>query len=601
MGSIYEVDDLGNITGRSLSVSTTATALGFSTGVVTARLEASGTTIIATGTDANIDVNITAKGSGYVVLNRADINAGTIDATIIGGGTPAAGTFTTVSGTSSSFTTTTVTGLHFNDTDTSNYLRLGWAENDTSNRTISLYVNSGSRILDLSGDSYISQDYRTSASPTFAGLTLTAFSGIMKATAGVLSAGTVTLDDILDGVTYARVLASDINSGRVTYLSEAGTAFGMTMVANGADRVLTMDGNVTLDQSVSTISSPTFAGLTLTGLTGILTATAGVVSAGSATMDDIADGATYGRVLLTSLTSNEVTKLTDAAGDNFTVALGGSDRVLTMGASVAVDQNLRTIDSPTFMAAALSGKTGSNDILSETPSTSFGAIVHTDPGGGLDDMTFGASNLYTGPLDIAYEVEIDGTGATDTFKWSRDGGVSWIATGINIPGAGTEYELEDGVWVKFAAITGHASGDNWAFTAYAYTGNYESHKTADLEEGSFRQLQRVDTADATPKIIASFPLAVNQSMLLRAKITCIEDAAPATQWAAYDIEGMFYRVTAGNVSQQGSTSVIFEDETTVGMNGDFNLNIANQSIDVLVTGVAATNLKWKCVAEAVIV
>ena len=47
-------------------------------------------------TVSNSDLVISASGTGQVSMAKADINSGTIDGTVIGGSTPAAGTFTTL-------------------------------------------------------------------------------------------------------------------------------------------------------------------------------------------------------------------------------------------------------------------------------------------------------------------------------------------------------------------------------------------------------------------------------------------------------------------------------------------------------------------------
>ena len=52
-------------------------------------------------TASNSPLEISASGSGQVVMAKADINSGTIDNTIIGGSTPLAGTFTTLTATTS--------------------------------------------------------------------------------------------------------------------------------------------------------------------------------------------------------------------------------------------------------------------------------------------------------------------------------------------------------------------------------------------------------------------------------------------------------------------------------------------------------------------
>lgn len=75
---------------------TTANATTFDTNVVTAGVTLTGTTLQADGTDADININVTPKGTGSVVVSKVDINAGAIDGTTIGGSSAAAGTFTTL-------------------------------------------------------------------------------------------------------------------------------------------------------------------------------------------------------------------------------------------------------------------------------------------------------------------------------------------------------------------------------------------------------------------------------------------------------------------------------------------------------------------------
>jgi len=69
-------------------------------------IEINGNAIVSTDTNGNID--LTPNGSGEVNISKVDIDLGTIDNTVIGGSTPAAGTFTSV--TSSGNVTITGTG-----------------------------------------------------------------------------------------------------------------------------------------------------------------------------------------------------------------------------------------------------------------------------------------------------------------------------------------------------------------------------------------------------------------------------------------------------------------------------------------------------------
>ena len=60
-------------------------------------------------TISNSDLELSASGSGNVVINPVDINGGAIDNTIIGGATPLAGTFTTITAPTISSSGVTIT------------------------------------------------------------------------------------------------------------------------------------------------------------------------------------------------------------------------------------------------------------------------------------------------------------------------------------------------------------------------------------------------------------------------------------------------------------------------------------------------------------
>lgn len=82
----------------------------FDTNVPAAGLNISGYTIAATGTDANISIYITPKGSNSVVISKIFVSAGNINGTVIGNSSPSTSVFT--SSTADSFATSDiVTGL----------------------------------------------------------------------------------------------------------------------------------------------------------------------------------------------------------------------------------------------------------------------------------------------------------------------------------------------------------------------------------------------------------------------------------------------------------------------------------------------------------
>ena len=82
-------------------------------------------------------------------------------------------------------------------------------------------------------------------------------------------------------------------------------------------------------------------------------------------------------------------------------------------------------------------------------------------GTGLDDASF--EGYYEGTTTTTYYVRIDGTGATDTFEWSKDNFATTEATGIAITGG--EQDLDNNIKFHASATTGHTLGDVWSGTA----------------------------------------------------------------------------------------------------------------------------------------
>ena len=83
----------GTIDGATIGATTATTGKFSQLDVDNLRLDAN--TIISTDTNGNID--LTPNGTGEVNITKVDIDAGTIDGAVIGGVTPAAGSFTTLS------------------------------------------------------------------------------------------------------------------------------------------------------------------------------------------------------------------------------------------------------------------------------------------------------------------------------------------------------------------------------------------------------------------------------------------------------------------------------------------------------------------------
>ena len=92
-------------------------------------------------------------------------------------------------------------------------------------------------------------------------------------------------------------------------------------------------------------------------------------------------------------------------------------------------------------------------------------------GSGLDDLTITGYNANTssGEVGRSYRIQIDSAGTPDTFKWSRNGGSTWMATGVEI--TGSSQQLEGDIYVTFGATTGHTADEYWDFTAERWTGH----------------------------------------------------------------------------------------------------------------------------------
>jgi len=92
----------------------------------------------------------------------------------------------------------------------------------------------------------------------------------------------------------------------------------------------------------------------------------------------------------------------------------------------------------------------------------YGALYVLRPNGftgiGLNDLTWGTGSTAA---DLTYyEVEIDGVGANDTYRWRVNGG-AWTSL-VGFVG-GVEETLADGQKLTFAAHTGHTAADKWTF------------------------------------------------------------------------------------------------------------------------------------------
>ena len=115
-----------------------------------------------------------------------------------------------------------------------------------------------------------------------------------------------------------------------------------------------------------------------------------------------------------------------------------------------------------------------------------GALYRLRPdgfkGNGLNDLTWGTG--FSGAVSAYYEVEIDGVGSPNTFKWRKNGGAYTALVAIT----GAAQTLDEGQQIVFASVTGHTLGDRWIIGNLAAEACTESGTEAQITDSAKRLL-----------------------------------------------------------------------------------------------------------------
>ena len=180
---------------------------------------------------SNANLEISANGSGKVIMTAPDIIGGTIDGTVIGGSTPAAGTFTTLSTTES----LTIDGVTISDNTVST---------NSSNANLEL-SGSGSGGVRISGFTFPTSDGSSGQFITTNGLGVLSF-----ATAGV----SLSHSDLADATTtIATSSTSVLNSFDKTVHRSAKYFISATDATNSRFELL--EANVIHDGTTAYVST----------------------------------------------------------------------------------------------------------------------------------------------------------------------------------------------------------------------------------------------------------------------------------------------------------------------------------------------------------
>jgi hypothetical protein len=238
------------------------------------------------------------------------------------------------------------------------------------------------------------QDINTFSTPTFGGLTLTGtLTGTSASLSGIvplnLSAGNFT-----DSILYCNA-------------SGSGDVYPLGILANlkiaGSGSLYTLD----TIQNIKTSSSPTFAGLTLGTLSGVLKATTGTI-AGSATTDDLTEGKTNlyftnarAQGALTAGTGISITAGTIANTGITAITAGTNITTSNTGGSYTIN----TTTNPTFSVGAT---IGTLNITNMNSNITNGVSLGTSAGTSGNYNTYigtqaGTGSVGSGNVGIGYQ------------------------------------------------------------------------------------------------------------------------------------------------------------------------------------------------------
>ncbi len=326
----------------------------FDTNVAAAGVTLSGTTLAADGSNTNINIAITPKGSGEVDISKVDIDGGAIDGTIIGANNAAAGTFTSGTFTSLDVSEGNITNVGDINADSisvdeaSTGLNVDFSGADTGTALISLgddlasalditeSSNSYLKFVTTNGSEAIELGKNTSIAGTAAitGSAANQDVTVIKTTDDASTSGNAFDVQWHNGSTYASAFKISAQYGRIGI----GTAPD-TSTTGDAYKVKIL-GNANVAGSVNATGNLTVTGTGSTG--GDFTATGNTKPVKLRMSDGFPDGA-----------SQKEHPITDYNSENFYSSMSTTDTI-SAGGSVAPG----TIESIGYISMA-----GNNDVF----------------------------------------------------------------------------------------------------------------------------------------------------------------------------------------------------------------------------------------------
>lgn len=208
----------------------------------------------------------------------------------------------------------------------------------------------------------------------------------------------------------------------------------LTWVTGDSDRQATLQGDPTLDdwfdQSIKIASSPTFAGLVLSGMDGVVQASAGVLT-GSAGFSDLAPASADVDMGSFAFTARQLQS--DIPG--------GTAPLIVASSTVVTNLNADLLDGNHASAFATSSHAHALDGLSDVDTTgaSTGNFLQKSAGDWVDFDLFGTANTFTALQTFANGVTIENGLIVDSAGILLETG-----TGFTVGAGDLEYSVTTG-------------------------------------------------------------------------------------------------------------------------------------------------------------
>ena len=365
-------------------------------------------------------------------------------------------------------------------------------------------------------------------------------------------------------------------------------AAGLTDVKNSC-RVATTTGGLAATRSGNVLTSDAFVSINGNGIDGVTS----LALNDRVLVKDQVTGADNGIYTVTALGSNGVsawtlTRSTDA--DTSAEVTPGLFTFIEEGTTNGDTGWLLTTDAPiTLNTTSLSFTqfSSAGEITAGAGLTKTGNTIDVGAGDGIIVNSNDVAVNYGGAADLADVTKAPEAAGTST-KVARADHKHDVTTGVpvaigdeNLEGVATELARADHLHDH-----GVQSGPNMHALATTSAAGFMS--STQFDRVDLLRKATVTTTDATVTALFTYALSLYTGVVIRAMIIAYNDTTDTGQ-ASFELVAEFHR-GSGAAGQNGSTTVVRERKDDPAWEADFVLSGA--SIQLQVTGVAATNIKW---------